>query len=43
MIRRGGYMYRGYYEHDFSPRMEDDGETLRSKWMKWVEVESLKR
>lgn len=43
MLRRAGVMNQECYEHNLIPTTEDTGDALRSKWLKWAELESFKR
>ncbi|KAK7899769.1 hypothetical protein LTR67_003514 [Exophiala xenobiotica] len=42
MIRRAGH-FRRNRDAEIIPLAEDDNETIRRKWSKWVEAESFKR
>lgn len=43
MIRRAGISHSGSYEHIPVPMLQDDNETLHSKWVRWTELEGFKR
>lgn len=43
MLRRAGAFVAGFYEPELLPNLNDDGEFLRMKWLKWAELESFKR
>ncbi|EXK78647.1 hypothetical protein FOQG_16683 [Fusarium oxysporum f. sp. raphani 54005] len=43
MLRRAGAFRQMFYSPTVIPTSNDDADTLREKWMKWVEQESFKR
>ncbi|KIW42604.1 uncharacterized protein PV06_06136 [Exophiala oligosperma] len=43
MLRRAGVLYAGFYETETAPLTSDNGDVLKTKWLKWVKLESFKR
>lgn len=43
MLRRAGVLYPSFYKIETTPFPNDNGDVLKTKWLKWVELESFKR
>lgn len=43
MLRRAGAFHQSHYASSPIPTSTDEGDVLHQKWLKWVELESLRR